>query len=283
MTIVLPFLETMITQACNLSCDGCTNYSDLRHSGYMPWSQGRADIQAWLSRITVEEFGIIGGEPLLNPEWRDWIVGIRSLLPTAQLRFTTNGILLPRAEDILDICEEVSNIILKITVHVRNEKLEEHILKLKSSRDWVPVTEYGIQRWLGRNGVRLQINRPQTFLKTYKNSYENMEPWDSDPTKAFEICCQKTCPLLYQGKIYKCSTSALLEDTLIRFGNPNIEKWKPYIPTGISINDTDQVISDFSKNFGKSHNLCGQCPSDIGQSINHLHTVSFKKKTSLSA
>jgi len=271
----------MITQVCNLSCEGCTNYSDLRHSGYVPWAQGRAEIEAWLSRITIKEFGIIGGEPLINPEWRDWITGMRNLLPEAQLRFTTNGLLLSRAEDILDICEEVGNIVLKITVHVQDEKLEEHVSKLQNSRNWVPVTEYGIQRWVGSNGVRLQINRPETFLKTYKNSYENMAPWDSDPDEAFKICCQKTCPLLYQGKIYKCSTSGLLQDTLERFGNPNIEKWRPYIPAGISINDTDDAINVFCENFGKSHNICGQCPSGPDLSINHLGTVSFKKKTAL--
>lgn len=274
----LPFLETMITQVCNLSCEGCTNYSDMQHSGYVPWAQGRAEIEAWLCRLVITEFGFIGGEPLINPEWREWIIGTRDLLPNAQLRFTTNGLLLHRATDILDVCEQVGNIVLKITVHVRDETLEQHISKLHSARDWVPVTEYGIRRWIGHNGVRLQINRPESFLKTYKNSYANMEPWTSDPVKAFEICCQKTCPLLYQGKIYKCSTSALLQDTLTRFGNPNIEKWKPYIPTGISVDDPDDVLDDFCKNFGKPHDICGQCPSDTSFSINHLHTVSFKKK-----
>ena len=40
----LPFLETMITQVCNLSCEGCTNYSDLEHKGYVKWKDGKRDL-----------------------------------------------------------------------------------------------------------------------------------------------------------------------------------------------------------------------------------------------
>jgi molybdenum cofactor biosynthesis enzyme MoaA len=99
---ILPFVETMITQVCNLSCTGCTNYSDLQHEGYVPWSQGRTWLEAWLERIDIPDFGIMGGEPLINPEVNMWIQGVRDLLPTSQIRFTTNGILLHKNLDIVD-------------------------------------------------------------------------------------------------------------------------------------------------------------------------------------
>jgi hypothetical protein len=277
----LPFLETMITKACNISCLGCTNYSDLRHSGYVTWSQGKKEIQSWLDRIDIEEFGIIGGEPLINPEWREWIVGLRDLLPNAQLRFTTNGLLLNRAPDIVDLCESVGNIVFKITVHAHNVELENQIEKIMSSRDWTPVIEYGIHRWVGPNNVRFQVNRPSTFLKTYKNSYENMQPWDSDPVQAFKRCCQQTCPLLYQGQIYKCSTAGLLKETLQRFDNPNIEQWAPYLTTGIAATDSDVVIQEFCDNFGLPSTICGQCPSFSDGIIDHYSTVTFKQKIAL--
>jgi organic radical activating enzyme len=275
----LPFLETMITQACNISCLGCTNYSDLRHSGYVTWADGSRDIESWLDRIDINEFGIIGGEPLINPEWRDWIQGLRRMMPNAQLRFTTNGLLLDRALDILDLCESVGNIVFKITVHAHNDQLEEHIRFFKNSKPWTPVSEYGIDRWAGPNNVRFQINRPQKFVKSYKNDYHNMQPWHSDPAKAFDICCQKTCPLLYQGRIYKCSTSGLLKHTLERFGNPNIEQWQPYLSPGISVNDPNDVIQRFCDNFGLPDAICAQCPTKEHGVIDHYSTVVFKKKT----
>jgi organic radical activating enzyme len=280
--MILPFLETMITQSCNISCSGCTNYSDLRHAGYVPWSQGQQQIQSWLDRIDIKEFGIIGGEPLINPEWRDWIIGVRKMLPASQLRFTTNGLLLDHAADIIDICESVGNIVFKITVHVHNAKLENHIEKIMSSRSWTLVTEFGITRWLGPNNIRFQINRPATFIKTYKNSYNNMQPWDSDPAQAFNQCCQQTCPLLYQGRIYKCSTAGLLKDTLQKFNNPNIDQWAPYIDSGIGVDDSDSVIQEFCDNFGLPNAICGQCPSQNNGTIDHYSTVAFKQKTVLS-
>ena len=103
----LPFLETMITQACNLSCLGCTNYSDLPHSGYVSWSQGRKSLERWLTRVRIDDFGIMGGEPLLNPEWKQWLMGVRELLPQAQIRFTTNGVLLHRWPNILDFLQGI--------------------------------------------------------------------------------------------------------------------------------------------------------------------------------
>ena len=279
--MILPFLETMITQACNISCLGCTNYSDLRHSGYVTWADGSRDIESWLGRIDINEFGIIGGEPLINPQWRDWIVGLREIMPAAQLRFTTNGLLLDRAPDILDLCESVGNIVFKITVHVNDERLEEHIRSFHLAKSWTPVVEHGIHRWVGPNNIRFQINRPQKFVKTYKNDYQNMQPWNSDPAEAFDDCCQKTCPLLYQGRIYKCSTAGLLKDTLERFGNPNIEQWQPYLTSGISVNDPDDAIQRFCDNFGSPNAICAQCPSSQTGSIDHYSTVIFKNKTVL--
>jgi hypothetical protein len=60
-------------------------------------------------------------------------------------------------------------------------------------------------------------------------------PYHSDSVKAFDNCCQQTCPLLYKGNIYKCSTSGLLSDVLTRFDNSNMEHWMPYLPEGVNL------------------------------------------------
>ena len=69
----LPFVEIMITQVCNLSCQGCTNYSDLQHQGYLSWHQGHDWFRAWQQRLELPDIGVMGGEPLINPEWREWL------------------------------------------------------------------------------------------------------------------------------------------------------------------------------------------------------------------
>jgi sulfatase maturation enzyme AslB (radical SAM superfamily) len=272
----LPFLETMITQSCNLSCHGCTNYSDLSHSGYVPWAQGQAQIGPWLEKLEIPDFGLIGGEPLINPELQQWILGVRTLLPRSQIRLTTNGLLLHKHPDLLPLLGEIGNCVFKITVHVDNVRLEDTIKKIFSSYQWEPVTEFGITRWRTNNNLRLQINRPDTFLKTYLNSYIDMAPHHSVPEQAFSACIQKNCPLLYQGKIYKCSTSALLLDTLNRFHRPNWDQWVPYLEEGIGPDSPDNLLQNFIENFGKHHAQCAQCPTSLVKPLNHLQTVKRK-------
>lgn len=277
--LILPFVEMMATQACNLSCHGCTNYSDLPHKGWIPWAQARQEISDWLHRVDIPDFGILGGEPLMHPQIRQWIQGLRELLPDAQIRFTTNGMLLGKNLDIVDLAAEVGNIVFKIGVHVKDPALENTIQYIMERFDWRPVTEYGIKRFETGNKFRFQISRPDIFWKTFQGPYTDMRPHNNDSRAAFEICCQKTCPLLYQGRIYKCSTVGLLRDTLAKFNNPNLDLWQPFLSDGIGPDCDVQKLDDFLANFGQPHALCKQCPSsqDSSSKILHLSSVSRQK------
>ena len=267
----------MVTQFCNLSCRGCSNYADLKHTGYVPWAQGRAEIQAWMDRIDIEEFGIMGGEPLINPELTQWIRGLRELLPNSAIRFSTNGELLDRHLDVVETAHEVGNFVFKITVHQHSERVERVIEKIFGMYQWKPVREHGINRYRTTRGLRFQINRPQTFIKTYRNDYDNMRPFDSNPTDSFAICIQQTCPLMYQGRLYKCSTLGGLEDVLKRFDVTD-PSWEPYVGQYITPNSSDTDIEAFINNFGRPHRVCRMCPSahDPESAILHYNNVLTK-------
>lgn len=268
----------MITQSCNLSCQGCTNYSDIRHAGYVSWKQGETWLKDWLQRIDILDFGIMGGEPFINPQWRAWVQGVRNLMPKAQIRFTTNGLLIVDHIDLLDFFEHIGNMVFKISVHVDHAPLEQTISNIQQARAWEPVDEYGIKRWKTNNNLRLQINRPRWFYKTHRGDYSNMQPHHNTPVEAFEACVQQTCPLLYQGEIYKCSTSALNWTMLQRFNNPYMQQWQPYLQKGLHANCTESELDSFVANFGKPHSICGQCPSrrDLDSKLDHRITVAFK-------
>lgn len=273
----LPFVEMMVTQFCNLSCLGCSNYADLKHTGYVPWEQGRQEIQSWLPRLDIKEFGIMGGEPLINPELKTWIRGLRELLPDSPIRFSTNGELLDRHLDVVETAHEVGNFVFKITVHQNSERVEAVISRIFSMYDWEPVREFGINRYKTSRGLKFQINRPQTFIKTYRNDYANMLPFNSNPVDSFDICIQQTCPLMYQGRLYKCSTLGGLEDTLKRF-NIKDPSWNPYIGQYITPDSSDDDITAFLNNFGKPHRVCTMCPTakDAESKILHYNNVLTK-------
>jgi hypothetical protein len=269
----------MVTQACNLSCHGCSNYSDLVHKGYLTWEQARLEIVPWLERVDIQDFGILGGEPLMNPDIRNWIVGLRELLPASQIRFTTNALLLEKNFDVVDLLHDIGNCVFKIAVHQKNPRIEAVIKRVYEKFNWEPVTEFGMSRHKTDNDLKFYVRRPEVFFKSYLGDYKNMRPHNSDPAESFSICPQCDCTLLYNGRMFKCSTSGLLSDTLDRVGNPNMDEWRPYIHKGISPDCSEIELTQFLDNFNKPHEMCRMCPTkkDTESLIVHLENVSVKK------
>lgn len=278
--LILPFLETMITYNCNLSCQGCTNYSDYNVSGMVPWEKAEEWLRAWQQKIDIPDFGIIGGEPLMHPDILQWIVGIRDVLPNSQIRFTTNGKLLLKKFDVIKKLIEIGNTVVKISVHQPQEfYVQETINKLFNYVNWSPVTEYGIKRWEGPNRTKLQINFPQTFVKTYLGQFDSMLPHNSDPADSFENCVQQRCPLLYEGKIFKCSSIALLKKVTADWNRDSEPSWKQYLDyRGINSSCTDNELTHFLNQFGKPETICSMCPSkkDTLSFVPHYNTVVTK-------
>jgi sulfatase maturation enzyme AslB (radical SAM superfamily) len=274
----LEFLELMAINACNLACEGCTTFSDLRHQGYQTWAQAKQQLVPWLEKINIQGVGFMGGEPLMNPTIVDWIYGIRALMPETQIRFVTNGILLEKNWDVFTALDDVGNSVLKITKHIDHPAVTSAVQQVFNSTKWYPVKECGIDRWISPSGLRFQINSPTKFFKTFRGSYNNMQPHNNNPNDAFDLCVQKRCPMLYQGHLFKCGTLALTPDILKKHNDPNIDQWQDYITQGLSPNCSDIELLQFVNNFGKPHRLCRQCPSknDVDSIVDHRSTVRFK-------
>lgn len=245
------------------------------------------DLVPWLDRVSFNDFGIMGGEPLINPDIRNWITGTRELMPDTKIRFPTNGLLLEKNFDVVDLLHEIGNSILKITVHVDDLALESLINRIFDCYNWQPVVEFGIHRWRTTNNFVFQINRPDNFFMTFQGTYETAKPYDSDPVEAFEVCHQKFCPLLHNQRIYKCSTSGLMHGILEKYNRPNHELWLPYIDDqlngSIGLDSSNEEILRFIENIGKPHSTCRQCPTEQTRiTIGHKKNVTFRKKHTIS-
>lgn len=276
----LPFVEVMVLRSCNLSCKGCTTFSDLRHQGdYGDWSDTATWLKQWSSRLNLQAIGFMGGEPLIHPNIKKWIAGVREMLPNAQIRFVTNGLLLEKNLDIIDLLHDVGNSVLKISVHLEDDRINRAIKYIMNRYDWKPVTEFHINRWSTGNEFKFQINRPERFYKTFQGSYSDMRPHKNKPKDAFDqLCVQKRCPLIFQGKLFKCGTAGLTPHILERFGNPNLDLWQPYLNTGLDVDCTDLELKNFIDNFGLPHRICGQCPTnqDLDSILDHSSNVVLK-------
>lgn len=275
---VLPFLEIMLTQVCNLSCAGCSTYSDYSHRGYADWNQTKQWLEQWLEKIDIDDIGFMGGEPLINPHVMTWLEGVRELLPQSRIRFPTNGLLLEKRWEVVDWLYRDGNAVLKITNHTDGAVLDM-IDRLRNSYNWEPIYEYGIHRWVTDTGLRLQINRPTEFTQTFQGTYATMLPWHSNPESAYANCHQQTCPMLWKGRIYKCSTSALTQEAWAAHGSPNADAWKEYFDNNINGSiGLDSNIPEFIENFGNSHSICQQCPTTVDSESIITHRMRVIKR-----
>jgi sulfatase maturation enzyme AslB (radical SAM superfamily) len=251
----------------------------MRHAGYVTWKQGRSEIEPWINRVNLPAIGIMGGEPLMNPDLESWLTGIRKLLPHSQIRFVTNGLLLSKNWHIFELLRDIGNSVFKISAHVDTPELDSVINRIMNTCDWEPVTEYGIERWKDADrDFRFQIARPTRFIKTFQNDYSDMAPHNNLPADSFKICVQQRCPLLWKGRLFKCGTLALTPDMIEQQGSPNQDQWKDMIDTGLGPDCTDNDLEKFINNFGHPHRLCAQCPSinDVSSLVDHRSTVFFK-------
>ena len=86
---------------------------------------------------------------------------------------------------------------------------------------------------------------------------------------------------MYESKIYKCSSIALLNKVLSDWKQPITEEWKPYTDyKGISPDSSFDEIRNFINNFGKPNKICTMCPikKDVDSILDHRSNVISKKQ-----
>lgn len=102
------------TNACNLSCIGCLKNTELKEEfGFMDINKASnllKDVGSYLSSILLNGFG----EPLLHPQFSDFLRLIHEGLPKTKICFFTNGLLLTEALAESIVHHEVYEIIISL-------------------------------------------------------------------------------------------------------------------------------------------------------------------------
>jgi hypothetical protein len=85
--------------------------------------------------------------------------------------------------------------------------------------------------------------------------------------------------MLWKGRIYKCSTSALTKEAWTTHGSPNADAWMEYFDdtTNGSIG-LDSNVEEFVENFGKPHSVCQQCPTKLDDESFIKHRIKVVKR-----
>ena len=121
---MIPYFETHITEACNLKCRGCSHFSVFAK----PKHKDIEEFDREFKRLSdIEEIGIIrlmGGEPLLNPNFMEYVRIARRYFPESKICLVTNGIL---GDRLVPYKQELEDLDINVTIseyHLDKQKRE---------------------------------------------------------------------------------------------------------------------------------------------------------------
>lgn len=260
--IHIPLLEIIAITECNLNCLGCTAFSDYDIHDTLDWSDIKTSLSGWLTKISPGSISLFGGEPTMLPNLPDMIRDVRALAPDAMIQIVTNGTYIRKRPDILEALHEVGHSLLSFSMHepkkIYTDKVKNFLL---SQFDWTPAA-HSSNLWETSNRFYLEFRQAVMFLKTFQGDYANARPFDSDPDKAFKMCCFHDSFQMYHGKLYKCNPLALLNKVLSDWGLENQSEWQPYLNyTPIGLDCTDEDLVQFVDTINKAIPECRMCPS----------------------
>jgi hypothetical protein len=83
--------EFYITNSCNFNCRGCNRFNNYSFTGMQRWDDYANVYQRWAEILELGRWTILGGEPMMNPTYLDWLKNILELWPQSAGVFLTNG------------------------------------------------------------------------------------------------------------------------------------------------------------------------------------------------
>lgn len=223
-------IEFYITNVCNLTCDNCNRFNNHKFTGWQHWDDYQHVYQQWSNYIEIKNAVIMGGEPMLNPTLKDWVVGLSQIFGCG-IQILSNGTRLNKMQGLYDSlvqAQKITNIPPHIQISLHNIN---HFKQIKQD----------IKNFLGPVVEELGtiIDRPATDPAIYYSCRDDQDILvnvhladrfhssalklnqqgrftlhDSDPNIAHDKCgfARYKCYHFIRGKIYKCGPVALFPE-----------------------------------------------------------------------
>jgi hypothetical protein len=265
----IPYAEFYIINVCNLACSGCNRFNNYNFTGYQRWSDYAEVYQRWAQEVNIGSIGILGGEPLLNPTFLEWVQGINQLWPRKEIRIISNGFRLDRQTNLYSVLTQYRNIKLWIGIHNKQHK-KEIVQKVKdftqaphtvSFNNDNPYQQYMVIT--DANGVQVKIEYNWWFHQGAIIKQDGaLSLHQSDVIKAHDICHMKTCHHFIRGELYKCGVVALLpefdQQHPLALNVKDRQLMMSYRP--LQISDSLDTKQQFVSNLKQPIDQCRFCP-----------------------
>lgn len=224
---MIPYFETHITEACNLKCRGCSHFSVFAK----PKHKDLKEFEREFKRLSeIEEVGIIrlmGGEPLLNPDFMEYVRIARKYFPDTSISLVTNGIL--------------------------GHRLKPHEAELNELNINVTISDYHLDK---------QNKDIHTELHEKGQLYNiSLDPTGSqDKDTAFFFCDIRMNSWFYfmDGRFYPCCIAGTIKDFWQHF---NLD-WG-FTPEDLSIDIFSHTAKEIEDFISKPCELCRFCNTMI--------------------
>ncbi len=181
----LNHVEIELSESCNLNCKGCFQFSNLAEGRHFP------DIHLFRNDLEklkdffwgVGKIRLQGGEPLLNPDFMDFVRTAREVFPDSDMRLVSNGLLIPTLDKSQLSAIRQYNCTFDISNYPPTQKKMKIIAKL-----------------LDEAGVSYHLSLP---IKVFFRGLSS-KPAES-PEKSFSNCIFTHCHALANGHLAACT------------------------------------------------------------------------------
>jgi len=266
----LNYAEFYLTNVCNLSCPGCNRFNSFNFKGHQRWSEYKDTYAKWANILHLRTFGILGGEPLLNPEFMNWLIGTTDLWPKSICRLTTNGFQLNRVKGLYDVLKSSPKIHMSVGIHNKMHKREimnilEEFLEGPLQIEHDNSNKYQQKLFItDSNNVKVKVEYNWWFHQgaIVPNEQGKLTLHNSNPNKAHDLCHSKECHHFAYGKLYKCGASALFSEFDEQIGlelNPHDKELINNV-NALSVEDDLETQQLFIENLKNPIPQCKFCP-----------------------
>lgn len=233
-------LEVYLCSQCNLRCRYCARYSNFASKWFYDYDKLINDLKH-LTAIGVDCITFTGGEPLLYPRFEDLIKELRTFYK-GYCNFMSNGKLLQLKADSFYKLLNQNNIDILYSMY---KGINYNIIKNRCFRHKVSFI-------MSTNGLVTNFSN---------NKYSEPKTEDQNNLEKKLEFCDETCPCLFDGRIYECGRSAL-----INFFNEKSENFKISLESSDSIDIKDlSSKDDFFKFASTPISMCKYCHNIGGQ------------------
>jgi organic radical activating enzyme len=225
-------VEFYITNVCNLTCNNCNRFNNFNFKGHQRWEDYAEVYQQWSDLIELQSIVVMGGEPLLNPTIKEWVVGLADIF-NCDVQILTNGLQLNRVPGLYDTIKAYANdhrkfIHLQVSLHNLDhfDFLRQQILTFLDGpcKEWgkylnqpAPKFHRDYQAYYtaqDKNNVQINMHVDNSFFTSAVQLGEDgrYRVHNSDPLEAHSQCgfVRYKSYHFIEGGIYKCGPAALL-------------------------------------------------------------------------